>query len=322
MLPFTRFPSVVMREHGTYRRVGSGKDERYDLQMRGWINGDQFMQFRFIGATLDLRVYTNISFDLRFDPASARIMRRGRQLGIYRGVGFVQTFILRPEDAVQHPVKGLQAVGADLGQHIPAAIGGMQAVHCGLTAQRLDDRGRPGALHRNGRPGADAVRLYEFVRDPEVTRFLAIDPPTGPDDTRFFIEKCHERRNQGTEYVFVIADVFSDEPMGIICLRHIDPAMRTAQIGTWLARDRWGSGANAEAKRLLLDFAFDRLRLHRVEARIAVGIARSMRAFERLGAAREGILRESFYKDGKYHDQHLYVILEQEWRARPKRDGR
>jgi RimJ/RimL family protein N-acetyltransferase len=168
----------------------------------------------------------------------------------------------------------------------------------------------------------DGAGLFRYTSDPEVTRFLAIEPPGTIEDTLFFIEKCHERRTQGTEYVFVIADVVSDEPTGIICLRHIDPAMRTAQVGTWLARDRWGSGSNAEAKELLLDFAFDRLRLHRVEARIAVGNGRSMRAFERLGATREGLLRESFYKNGKYHDQHLYVILEQEWRARPRRDGR
>lgn len=168
----------------------------------------------------------------------------------------------------------------------------------------------------------DGAGLFRYTSDPEVTRFLAIEPPGTIDDTLYFIARCHERRGQGTEYVFVIADVISDEAIGIICLRHIDPAMRTAQIGTWLARDQWGSGINAEAKRLLLDFAFDRLRLHRVEARIAVGNGRSMHAFERLGAAREGILRESFYKDGKYHDQHLYVILEQEWRARSKRDGR
>jgi RimJ/RimL family protein N-acetyltransferase len=102
-------------------------------------------------------------------------------------------------------------------------------------------------------------------------------------------------------------------------LRHIDQAMRTAQIGTWIGRDRWGSGANAEAKRLMLDFAFDRLRLHRVEARIAVDNGRSRRAFERLGATREGLLRESFFKNGRYYDQHLYVVLEQDWRGRQRR---
>ena len=60
----------------------------------------------------------------------------------------------------------------------------------------------------------DAVPLYEFVRDPEVTRFLAIDPPASPDDTRFFIEKCHEHRRQDREYVFVIADVATDRADG------------------------------------------------------------------------------------------------------------
>ena len=157
--------------------------------------------------------------------------------------------------------------------------------------------------------------------DPEVIRFLAVEAPGSIDDTLQFIRRCREHREHGSEYVFAIADVVSDEAMGIICLRHIDGAMRTAEIGTWLRRDRWGSGVNAEAKRLMFDFAFNRLRLHRVEARIAVENQRSRRAFERLGATREGTLKESFFKDGRYHDQHLYVVLEQDWRGRAKRDG-
>ena len=164
----------------------------------------------------------------------------------------------------------------------------------------------------------DAVRLYEFVRDPEVTRFLAIDPPASPDDTRFFIEKCHEHRRQDREYVFVIADVATDQPMGVIGLRHLDGPMRTAQVGTWVARSHWGRGINAEAKQLLLDFAFGTLELHRIEARIAVDNHRSRHAFERLGGRCEGRLRESFFKNGGYHDQDLFVVLEQEWRNRAR----
>jgi ribosomal-protein-alanine N-acetyltransferase len=169
--------------------------------------------------------------------------------------------------------------------------------------------------------GEDAVRLYDLVRDPEVTRFLAIDPPGSPDDTRFFIEKCHEHRRQGREYVFVIADVATDEPMGVIGLRHLDQPMKTAQVGTWVARRYWGRGINAEAKRLLLDFSFGALALHRIEARIAVDNHRSRRAFERLGGRREGLLRESFYKGGEYHDQDLFVVLAQEWRQRGRQES-
>jgi len=162
----------------------------------------------------------------------------------------------------------------------------------------------------------DVARLFEFTSDPDVTRFLAIEPPDSQDDTLHFIAKCREHRLQDREYVFVIAGVADDRAIGITGLRHIDQPMRTAQIGTWLGRDHWGTGANAEAKRLLLDFAFGLLALHRIEARIAVSNVRSRHAFERLGAKCEGRLRESFYKHGVYHDQDLFVVLEQEWRNR------
>ncbi len=160
----------------------------------------------------------------------------------------------------------------------------------------------------------DAGPLFEYTSDPDVTRFLAIAPPSSPDDTLYFIAKCREYRGQDREYTFTIAELAHDRAMGIIGLRHVDPPMRTAQVGTWLGRAYWGTGVNAEAKRLLFDFAFGPLALHRVEARIAVANARSRRAFERLGGTREGTLRESFTKDGRYFDQDLYVVLEQDWR--------
>jgi RimJ/RimL family protein N-acetyltransferase len=160
--------------------------------------------------------------------------------------------------------------------------------------------------------------LFSYTSDPEVTRFLAIEPPSSLDDTRVFIAKCKQHRVQDREYFYVIADAVSDEALGIIGLRHIDPVMRTAQVGTWLSRGRWGTGTNAEAKRLLLEFAFDRLGLHRVEARIDVANDRSLRAFERLGGVREGVLRESFFKGGTYRDQYLYALLEPEWRRRQR----
>jgi RimJ/RimL family protein N-acetyltransferase len=81
-------------------------------------------------------------------------------------------------------------------------------------------------------------------------------------------------------------------------------------------REDWGAGVNAEAKALLLDYAFNVLDLHRIEARIAITNHRSRRAFERLGGRREGTLKESFYKDGVFQDQGLYTILSSEWQSR------
>jgi len=167
----------------------------------------------------------------------------------------------------------------------------------------------------------DAAPLFEYASDPDVTRFLAFAPPASPSDTRYFLAKCREHRIQDREYVYVVADAASDRAIGVIGLRHLDQPMRTAQIGTWLGREHWGAGANGEAKQLLLDFSFGLLGLHRIEARIAVGNHHSRRAFERLGAKCEGRLRESFFKDGVYHDQDLFVVLAQEWRGRRRRES-
>jgi ribosomal-protein-alanine N-acetyltransferase len=166
----------------------------------------------------------------------------------------------------------------------------------------------------------DAIPLFELTSDLDVIRFLAFAPPASPDDTLYFIVKCREHRTEDREYVFVIADVATDRPMGVIGLRHLDQPMRTAQIGTWLGRQHWGTGANTEAKQLLLDFSFGPLALHRIEARIAVDNHWSRRAFERLGGRCEGLLRESFFKDGVFHDQDLFVVLEHEWRNRRRRE--
>ena len=90
----------------------------------------------------------------------------------------------------------------------------------------------------------------------------------------------------------------TDEPLGITSLRHLDPVMGTAQIGTWLRRESWGAGVNAEAKALLLEYAFGRwaCTASRRVSRSRTG--RSRNAFVKLGGRLEGTLRQSFRKNG------------------------
>jgi [ribosomal protein S5]-alanine N-acetyltransferase len=164
---------------------------------------------------------------------------------------------------------------------------------------------------------ADAERLFAYTSDPEVTRFLAFDPPRSVAESLRFIARAEVLRACDAEYVFTIADSLTGEPLGITGLRHLDLMMGTAQIGTWLRRASWGTGVNPEAKRLLLAYAFGRLGLHRIEARIAVENRRSRDAFVKLGGRFEGTLRESFRKNGVLLDQGLYAILAPEWRAVP-----
>ena len=174
-------------------------------------------------------------------------------------------------------------------------------------------------LLREPREG-DAPSIFESTRDPEITRFLAFDPPSLIEETELFIARARESRLLDREYVFVIANLVSDEPLGVTALRHLDLMTGSAQIGTWVARRYWGSGINTEAKRLLLDYAFGALRLHRIEARIPSSNERSRQAFEKLGAVFEGTLREAFLKGGRFEDADLYAVLSSDWdRVRKER---
>ena len=69
-----------------------------------------------------------------------------------------------------------------------------------------------------------------------------------------------------------------------------------------------------EAAHLVLDFAFDVIRVHRIEARAALKNGRGNGALQKLGAVQEAVLRGSFLRDGVYLDQGFWTIMSDVWR--------
>ena len=63
----------------------------------------------------------------------------------------------------------------------------------------------------------------------------------------------------------------------------------------------------------MVDFAFETMGLHRLEARAAVANGRGNGALRKVGAQQEGILRKSFLRNGEYLDQTLWTILDEDW---------
>jgi RimJ/RimL family protein N-acetyltransferase len=103
------------------------------------------------------------------------------------------------------------------------------------------------------------------------------------------------------------------------CTRYfnVEPANRRLEIGyTWYAKSVQRTAVNTEAKLLLLTHAFERLRCIAVEFRTSWFNRRSQRAIERLGAKRDGVLRNhQIMPDGTYRDTVVYSIVESEWPA-------
>ncbi len=86
----------------------------------------------------------------------------------------------------------------------------------------------------------------------------------------------------------------------------------------WIAigfgnREHWGKGYGGEALRLLLDYAFGELNLHRVQLTVFAYNERAIALYEKLGFVREGVYREFLLRDGVRYDMYLYGLLRREW---------
>src|SRR5207245_9860292 len=78
----------------------------------------------------------------------------------------------------------------------------------------------------------------------------------------------------------------------------------------------WGTGVFIDAAKMIVDFSFDVIGTHRLEARAAVLNGRGNGALRKVGAVQEGVLRKSFLRNGEYLDQTLWTILDEDWRAK------
>lgn len=94
-----------------------------------------------------------------------------------------------------------------------------------------------------------------------------------------------------------------------------NPVLRTVSIGyTWLGRRWWRSGINAEAKLMMLTYAFETLGAVRVALVTDIRNLRAQAAIERLGAVREGVLRKHRQRaDGTWRDTVFYSIVDDDW---------
>jgi RimJ/RimL family protein N-acetyltransferase len=169
----------------------------------------------------------------------------------------------------------------------------------------------------------DAPTLLSLLTTEEVTRFIS-PPPTTIGGFERFINWAQREREAGRYVCFAVVPAGHDSAVGLFQIRQLDPTFRTAEWGFALGSAFWGSGLFLSAANLVIDFAFDVIGVHRLEARAAVENGRGNGALRKVGAVREGILRKSFLRDGRNMDQALWAILPEDrccaktiWGSRP-----
>ena len=160
---------------------------------------------------------------------------------------------------------------------------------------------------------SDAMSLFAMLNSEEVSRFIS-PPPSTVEGFERFIEWTLRQRIAGAYVCFAVTLSDEDTAIGLFQVRQLEQGFATAEWGFALGSAYWGTGLFQEAAELVLQFAFEMIGVHRLEARAAVTNGRGNGALRKLGAMQEGVLRKSFLKNGQYVDQALWTILDDEWR--------
>ncbi len=156
--------------------------------------------------------------------------------------------------------------------------------------------------------------------------FLTPWEPTWPDDDltksafRLRIRRFQEEIAAGTGYPFFIFRGSDNRIVGGITLGNIRRGVgQSGMIGYWSGAPFAGKGYMTEALSLVIPFAFDQLRLHRLEAACIPHNVRSIRLLEKAGFQREGLLRSYLKINGFWQDHLLFALIESDKRMA---DGR
>lgn len=158
---------------------------------------------------------------------------------------------------------------------------------------------------------ADLPRLFDWINDREQVLFNAAYRPISEENHRAWFEAVQDRPDI---VIFGIHLIGRDQMIGSCQLRGIDPVHRTAELQIRVGEvDERGRGYGTEAIRLLLDFAFRDLNLHRVHLQVFATNMAAIRAYEKVGFHSEGVMREAAHIDGAYVDVLIMGILRDEY---------
>ncbi|KOO49518.1 GNAT family N-acetyltransferase [Viridibacillus arvi] len=135
------------------------------------------------------------------------------------------------------------------------------------------------------------------------------------EDMKQYIKQALYEKINGTQYPFVIIEKKTNQIIGSTRFLDIDCQQKRLEIGfTWLTPTKWRTPINTECKYLLLKFAFEQLSVNRVQIKTDHENKRSQAAIERLGAKKEGILRNHMIRpNGTIRNTVIYSIIDSEW---------
>jgi RimJ/RimL family protein N-acetyltransferase len=162
----------------------------------------------------------------------------------------------------------------------------------------------------------DVDAVFAMESDPVAMRYWSRPPMQDVSEAQAAVERAMGHFAARTGLRWSIARPSDDRMLGHVSVFDFSEPSDRAEIGYGLARERWGQGFMNEALIAVIDYAFGPLGLRRLEADTDPRNEASLRALERLGFQREGLLRERWQVGDEISDTALLGLLAREWRER------
>jgi RimJ/RimL family protein N-acetyltransferase len=158
----------------------------------------------------------------------------------------------------------------------------------------------------------DYLVTSEWRKDDEISHMVG-----GP---KYFVSKEKERQwvlntiQDNSRIVLVICLKENDKLIGTINIQEIDWINRSASVPIMIGdKTEWGKGYATEAKFLALNFAFEERGFHRIAELVLENNEDSLKMHEKCGYVREGVLRDSVFKAGRFQNQVRLSVFREEY---------
>lgn len=155
----------------------------------------------------------------------------------------------------------------------------------------------------------DSEEIHSFASNSEVSRFIGWPLTTSLEETEAYVKEMIKREASGSHIYGNVIDKSSKKVVGTVMIFNFHHSAKHAEIGYVFHQDLWGKGFCTETVKLICDFAFNVLGLHKIHAQVTETNIGSSRVLEKNGFELEGRLRDYYFIDNQYYDSLIYGKL-------------
>lgn len=156
---------------------------------------------------------------------------------------------------------------------------------------------------------ADAPEILALRGDPETMRFIPRPLLTDIDGALAHIKLFNDKIEENLDINWAVTEKDNDKCIGIMGFYRTEPEHFRTEIGYMILPEYWGKGYVTEAVRTLLDYAFNTLNFHSIEAVIDSRHTVSERVLQKNGFTKEAHFIENFYYNNEFTDTVIYSLL-------------